>query len=48
MLVPLLLLLSLSVSPGVSWSQEELDLFDLVEEIGENFYDLMQVDQVYD
>ena len=28
------------------WSQEELDLFDLVEDIGENFYDILQVPQV--
>lgn len=34
------------ITPGLCWSQEELDLFDLVEEIGENFYDLMQIDQV--
>ena len=28
------------------WDQAELDLFDLVEEIGENFYDVLHVDQV--
>lgn len=28
------------------WSQAELDLFDLVEEIGDNFYDVLQVTQV--
>lgn len=34
------------VSPGKGWTQEELDLFDLVEEVGGSFYDLMQIDQV--
>lgn len=34
------------VFPGKGWTQEELDLFDLVEEVGQNFYDLMQIDQV--
>ena len=28
------------------WDPDELDIFDLVEEIGENFYDIMQIDQV--
>ena len=28
------------------WDQAELDLFDLVEEVGENFYDILHVDQV--
>ena len=32
----------------VSWDQVELDLFDLVEEIGENFYDVMQLNQVWE
>lgn len=45
-LVGLLVLFSCSVTPGFGWSQEELDLFDLVEEIGENFYHLMQVNEV--
>ena len=38
----------LAVLLGVchSWDQNELDLFDLVEEVGENFYDLLHVDQV--
>lgn len=31
---------------GFSWSQDELDMFDLVEEIGENFYDILQVKKV--
>ena len=28
------------------WDPDELDIFDLVEEVGENFYDIMQIDQV--
>lgn len=30
----------------VCWDQAELDLFDLVEEVGENFYDVLHVEQV--
>jgi len=42
-----LLLLALSlVSPGTCWLQEEMDLFDLVEEVDVTFYDLLQIDQV--
>ena len=40
------LILSLIHTPCFSWDQEELDLFDLVEEIGENFYEVMEVRQV--
>ena len=29
-----------------AWDQEELDMFDLVEEINENFYDVLGVLQV--
>ena len=35
------------VTRCLCWDQTELDLFDLVEDIGENFYDIMQLDQVY-
>ena len=41
-----IMVLSIAVTPVFSWSQEELDLFDLVEEIGENFYHLMQIEEV--
>ncbi len=34
------------VFPGKGWTQDELDLFDLVEEVEGSFYDLMQIDQV--
>lgn len=45
----LLLLFSVAaITPCLAWTDEELDLFDLVEEIGigENFYDLMDISQV--
>jgi len=28
------------------WNQEQLDLFDLVENIGQNFYEILQVEEV--
>lgn len=45
------LLLRLSVlavllGVSLSWEQDELDLFDLVEEVGENFYEVLQVKEV--
>ncbi|XP_003382630.1 PREDICTED: dnaJ homolog subfamily C member 1-like [Amphimedon queenslandica] len=44
--VPLLLLvLFLCPSFTLAWSQVELDLFDLVEEVNENFYDFLQITQ---
>lgn len=36
-----------AVTPCLCWDQIELDLFDLVEEIGEDFYDIMQLNQVH-
>ena len=30
----------------VAWGNEELELFDLVEEVNQNFYDVLGVDQV--
>ena len=42
----LLLSLLCRLDPCACWDQAELDLFDLVEEIGENFYDVLHVDQV--
>lgn len=46
------LLLRLSVlavlfGVSLSWEQDELDLFDLVEEVGENFYEVLNVKEVY-
>lgn len=46
LLTPLLLSLILGSSFSHAWSQVELDLFDLVEEVNENFYDLLQIPQV--
>lgn len=30
-----------------AWNQDDLEIFDLVEEINENFYALLKVDQVF-
>ena len=43
----LLLILAVAYRPCLCWDQEELDLFDLVEEIGENFYELMRINEVF-
>lgn len=45
------LLLRLSVlavlfGGSLSWEQDELDLFDLIEEVGENFYEVLHVKEV--
>lgn len=40
------LLVLLSIQGALCWDQDELDLFDLVEEVEENFYELLQVEQV--
>lgn len=29
-----------------AWDQDELEIFDLVEEINQNFYSILKVDQV--
>lgn len=34
------------VSSAYAWDTEEMEIFDLVEEIGENFYDALGVQQV--
>ncbi len=43
-----LLFIALGLNGVQCWDQEELDVFDLVEEIGleDNFYNIMGVDQV--
>ena len=46
MLLATATLLFTSLAAVQCWSQEQLDLFDLVEEIGDNFYDVLQVAQV--
>lgn len=41
-----LLLLIVSANKVSCWDQEDLDVFDLVEEINENFYTVLKVQQV--
>lgn len=41
-----LLLLIVCVGIVTAWDQEELEIFDLVEEINENFYTVLKVQQV--
>ena len=36
----------LIISPNSAWDNGELEMFDLVEEVNENFYTVMGVDQV--
>lgn len=40
------LLFAVGASNVSAWDQEELEIFDLVEEINENFYTLLKVQQV--
>lgn len=40
------LLGTLLISNVSAWDQEELEIFDLVEEINENFYLILKVEQV--
>ena len=42
----LFLLLTSSFIPAGCWDSEDFELFDLVEEVGENFYDYFGVSQV--
>lgn len=42
----ILLLLAVSANNVSAWDQEELEIFDLVEEINENFYTILKVQQV--
>lgn len=41
-----LILVVISVDIASAWDQDELDIFDLVEEINENFYTVLKVQQV--
>lgn len=45
-LLGLLTILGLSVDNVSAWDQDELEIFDLVEEINQNFYTVLKVDQV--
>lgn len=40
------LILISTVSVGNCWESFELDLFDLIEEVGQNFYDVFGISQV--
>ena len=44
----LILLLVNAIRQCSCWDHEELDLFDLVEDIGQNFYEVLQVEEVLD
>lgn len=44
----LLALFVVSVDNVSAWDQEELEIFDLVEEINQNFYTVLKVEQVID
>jgi len=43
--VILLVISTFLTAPCAAWDSEELDLFDLVEEVNKNFYDVMEIDQ---
>lgn len=47
-LVSLLVIVGLSVNNVSAWDQDELEIFDLVEEINQNFYSILKVEQVSD
>lgn len=36
----------LFVSCAKAWDQDDLEIFDLVEEVNENFYDVLKIKQV--
>ena len=36
----------LSLKAVIAWDNDELELFDLVEELNQNFYEILGVDQV--
>lgn len=42
----LFLLVIVSADIASAWDQDDLDIFDLVEEINENFYTVLDVQQV--
>ncbi|KAM4706295.1 dnaJ homolog subfamily C member 1 [Rhinophrynus dorsalis] len=45
LLLPVLILCCRQLSPAVAWDNEDLELFDLVEEIQQNFYQFLGVEQ---
>lgn len=42
----LLIFTLLFVSCVVAWDQDDLEIFDLVEEVNENFYEVLKIKQV--
>lgn len=42
----LLTLITLNVDCVSAWDQDEIEIFDLVEEINQNFYTILKVEQV--
>ncbi len=42
----LFLMFFCSITDVLSWDNDEMELFDLVEEVNKNFYELLGVDQV--
>jgi len=45
MLLLCMLVLTMVARQSKAWDSEELDLFDLVEEVNKNFYEVMEIDQ---
>lgn len=45
-LIGFLAFVALFVDNVSAWDQDELEIFDLVEEINQNFYSILKVDQV--
>ena len=41
----LIFTICLSLTPSLAWDSDEMDLFDLVEEVNKNFYEVMGLDQ---
>lgn len=46
LLTLLALVLVVWALPSHCWDSEEMELFDLVEEVGENFYEVLGISQV--
>lgn len=44
--IEVLIISTLCVSCVVAWDQDDLEIFDLVEEVNENFYELLKIKQV--
>ncbi len=41
-----LLLFTALLAAACAWTQEELELYDLVEDVGQNFYEFMGISEV--